>query len=264
MNRLLSYGLVASLALSATVLCGCRHWTESSAEALEADTHEDAPGIPSQEAPSRDLVCHLSCESGSLKPGEALVVTVWVENPTDIPVDVDIRGLSWDEIAEIERSIADAQSKIDDPEVRNDGFWKEMRDRQVELVDTIVDTIRERGLPHVMGMFQITDLRTKKTHMADKTGSFCGTGRQFAAMPPGTVISRKFEFQADRLLREGEEGDVGIVFRVFGRVDGKRETIAVSNQLRVSVLAADEQATKGRGSTQPPDPPDGEDAAGDP
>ena len=260
MNRLLSYGLVASLALSATVLCGCRHWAESSAEALEADTHEDAPGIPSQEAPSRDLVCHLSCESGSLKPGEALVVTVWVENPTDIPVDVDIRGLSWDEIAEIERSIADAQSKIDDPEVRNDGFWKEMRDRLVELLDTI----RERGLQHVMGIFQITDLRTKKTHMADKTGFFCGTGRQFAAMPPGTVISRKFEFQADRLLREGEEGDVGIVFRVFGRVDGKRETIAVSNQLRVSVLAADEQATKGRGSTQPPDPPDGEDAAGDP
>jgi hypothetical protein len=242
------------------VLCGCRHWTGFSAEALEADTHEDAPGIPSQEAPSRDLVCHLSCDSGSLKPGEALVVTVRVENPTDIPVDVDIRGLSWDEIAEIERRIADAQSKIDDPEVRNNDSWKEMRDRLVELLDTI----REHGPQRVMGIFHITDLRTKKSHVVDKTSVFCGTGRQFAAMPPGTVISRKFEFQADRLLREGEEGDVGIVFRVFGRVDGKSETIAVSNQLRVCVLAADEQATKGRGSTQPADPPDREDAAGDP
>ena len=260
MNRLLSYGLVASLALSDTVLCGCRYWTESSAEALEADMHEDAPGIPSPEAPSRNLFCHLSCDSGSLKPGKALVVTVRVENPTDIPVDVDIRGLSWDEIAEIERRIEDTQSKIDDPEVRNNDFWKERRDQLVELLEKI----RERGPQRIMGMFQITDLRTKKTHMADKTGVFCGTGRQFAAMPAGTVISRKFEFQADRLLREGEEGDVGIVFRVFGRVDGKRETIAVSNQLRVSVLDADEQATKGQGSTQAPDPPDGENAAGEP
>jgi hypothetical protein len=231
----------------------------SSAEGLEANTHEDAPGITSQETPSREFVCHLSCDSGSLKSGEALVVTVRFENPTDIPVDIDIRGLSWDEIAEIERSIADAQRKIDDPEVGNDGFWKEMRERQAELLDTI----REREPQQVMGIFQITDLRTKKTHTADKTGIFCGTGRQFAAMPPGTVISRKFEFQADQLLREGEEGDVGIVFRVFGRIDDKREIITVSNQLCVSVPAADERATKGQGSTRPPDPPDGEDTVSD-
>ena len=167
-------------------------------------------------------------------------MTVRVENRGDIPVGVDIHGFSWDEIAEIEQWIADAQKNIDDPTWGNDGFWKKMKHRRVDLLETI----RRRGLPHVVGMFEITDIRTKKTYMADKTASFCGTARQFAPMPPGAAVSRKFEFEPGQLLPEGGAGDVGITFLVFGSVDGTRETIANSNQLRVSVLAAEGQPAK--------------------
>lgn len=258
MNGLFFHGLVALLAVSATALCGCRHWTESSQSASEADRPGRTSSGPSQEASSPDLVCRISCESATLKPGEVLVVTVRVENTGDVPVEVDIRGLSWDDIAEMEQNVRDRQKKIDDSTIRNKDLWKEMRDQGVELLDRI----RELAWTHVMGAFHITDLRTKKTHMVDKTALFCGTGRQFAAMPPGTSVSRGFEFGPAELLREGKAGDVEIVFHVLGRVEGERETIAVSNRLRICVLAAEGRDAEGRGSTQTPAP--GEGAAAEP
>jgi hypothetical protein len=189
-----------------------------------------------------------------------LIVNVQVENTGEVPVEVDIRGLSWDDIAEMEQRIRDVQKRIDDPTIGNKDSWKGIRDKLVELLDGI----RERGGPRVMGAFHITDLRTKKTHMVDKTALFCGTSRQFTPMPPGTRVSRRFEFRPTELLGEGKAGDAEIVFHVLGRVEGHRETIAVSNQLRVSVLASEGQDAKGRGSTQLPASADGEDVATEP
>lgn len=260
MNSLFFHALVASFAVSATALCGCRRWTERPDRASQTDRPGRTSSVPSQEASSPGLVCRISCESATLKPGEVLVVTVQVENTGEVPVEVDIRGLSWDDIAEIEQRIRDAQRRIDDPAIGNKDSWEGIRDKLVELLDRI----RERGGRHVMGAFHITDLRTKKTHMVDKTGLFCGTSRQFALMPAGTSVSRRFEFGPAELLRESKAGDVEIVFHVLGRVDGERETIAVSNRLRICVLAAEGQDAKGRGSTQAPAPGDGEDAAAEP
>lgn len=257
MNGLFFHGLAVLLAVTATALCGCRHWTEPSDRASQTDRPGTTSSVPSQEASSPGLVCRISCESATLKPGEVLVLTVQVENAGEVPVDVDIRGLSWDDIAEIEQRITDAQRRIDDPAIGNSDAGKRIRDQLVELRDEIVellDRIRERGGPRVMGAFHITDLRTKKTHTVGKTTLFCGTGRQFAPMPPGTSVSRRFEFGPAELLREGKAGDVEIVFHVLGRVDGERETIAVSNRLRICVLAAEGQGAKRRGTTQPSAP----------
>ena len=229
MNYLLSHRCLISLALSVVMLVGCGHWSCCFAESPHPGAHDRPTGA---------LITKLTCNTNRITAGDTFVLTVGVENPTEGPQDIDIRGFSWDKIAQLKRMRADMQSRINAP--RPD-------QNQIDTLDMLLVPYRQSAAPQIIGMFHVTNLQTKETHMMDRVNAWCGTGRQIASMPPGASVTNRIEIEAAWLP---DSGDFGIEFRVFGRVDGKRKPVAISNQVRVSVHAADGQSAKAQGDTQ--------------
>jgi hypothetical protein len=234
MNYLPSHRSLALLTLAVVTLTGCRHPSCCFAEGPSTGVRDRRPGR---------LIAELTCVTNRVTSGETLVMTIRVANPTGVPQEIDIRGFSWEEIEQIERRRADMQSRMNDPPEKG----SRPNQKQIDMLDTMLTPYRQSAAPQVIGLLHITDLLTKETRIMDRVNTWCGTGRQFASMPPGSSVTNRIEIGPSWLPQTGE---FGIEFHTFGRVDGKRKPVAVSNQVRVSVLAPDKRSSKVPGNTQ--------------